>query len=173
MIIRHFIKVLNNTEIGKGNTNESYVLVSRGVKIDKIFDRTNYTPRFINLKNGNYIQSIHITTGNEFRINGLGDFYRINNVNAGDEIIFERTDDGNNTQFFINILNKKNIIVFQKNSKGFESLNLDRLQTKLTDNKYVTPIQYNGYSGILDIEFKELSFKEYSDSPARDEFLFY
>ena len=85
MKIQQFIKSLNNTEIGKGGTHECYVRVSESVKnIRNIFDPSNYEPEFINLKNGGLLDGVHITIGREFRINGLGDFYRNNDVNAGD-----------------------------------------------------------------------------------------
>ena len=83
MKIQQFIKSLNNTEIGKGGTHESYVLVSSKVEnIEKIFDIDNHRPTFVNLKNGGFLNGVHITSGREFRINGLGEFYRINNINA-------------------------------------------------------------------------------------------
>lgn len=165
MKIQQFIKSLNNTEIGKGGTHECYVLVSKKVEsIEKIFDPANLQPTFINLKNGGTVDSVHITDGREFRINGLGDFYRNNNVSAGDEIVFERQDDGTKTKFFINLFTKKNTIVFHKNSRGFEVLNSDRLAQLISGNSYQDTVNYNGSSGLVIIEFKE-SAKKRSDSP--------
>ena len=113
MKIQQFIKSLNNTEIGKGKTNDDYVLVSKKFKnIGNIFDPANHRPTFINLKNGGIIDSVHIASGREFRINGLGDFYRNNNVNAGDEIVFERQDDGAKAKFFINLNTKLTLSYF-------------------------------------------------------------
>lgn len=156
-----FIKSLNNTELGKSGTNETYVLVSKNVNgIEKIFDNANRKPSLINLKNGGILSSVHITVGGEFRINGLGDFYRANNANAGDEIIFERRDN----KFYINLHSKTNTIVFQKNSKGFEVLNIDRLKESSIDN-----VIYSGNSGKLDIDFK-VSDKKRIDSPTNTDF---
>lgn len=170
MKIQQFIKSLNNTEIGKGGTHEYYVLVSRKAEsIDNIFDQSNHKPLLINLKNGGTVDSVHITTGREFRINGLGDFYRTNNVNAGDEIIFERHDNGSLTEFFININTKDDTIIFQKNSRGFEALNSDRLNNLLTSNKYQAEVNYKARKGIFEIEFKE-SAKKRSDSPDATDF---
>lgn len=161
MKIQQFIKSLNNTELGKSGTNETYVLVSKNVKgIENLFDAANRKPILINLKNAGIISSVHITDGGEFRINGLGDFYRVNNANAGDEIIFERRDN----QFYINLHTKTNTIVFQKNCKGFEVLNIDRLKVTSFDN-----VIYNGNSGKLDIDFK-VSDKKRSDSPINTDF---
>jgi len=170
MKIQQFIKSLNNTEIGKGGTHECYVLVSKKVSnIENIFDATNHQPTFINLKNGGVLDSVHITSGREFRINGLGDFYRNNNVNAGDEIAFERRDDGTKTEFFINLNTKENTIIFQKNTRGFEVLNSDRLVQLISGNSYQGEVNYNGSSGLLVIEFKE-SAKKRSDSPDETDF---
>lgn len=161
MRVLQFIKSLNNTELGKSGTNETYVLVSKNVKgIENLFDTENRKPTLINLKNGGVLNTVHITIGGEFRINGLGDFYRANNANAGDEIIFERRDN----QFYVNILTKTNIIVFQKNSKGFEVLNSDRM----LENSF-NDVIYNEDVGNLQIEFKESS-KKRSDSPSNTDF---
>ena len=170
MKIQQFIKSLNNTEIGKGGTHESYVLVSSKVEnIEKIFDIDNYRPTFVNLKNGGFLNGVHITSGREFRINGLGEFYRINNINAGDEIVFERKDDGTKTEFFINLNIKKNTLIFQKNSRGFEVLNIDRLDILMSKNRFQDEISYNGKSGLFEIEFKE-SAKKRIDSPIETDF---
>lgn len=170
MKIQQFIKSLNNTEIGKGGTHECYVLVSKKVtSIGDIFDTENLHPIFVNLKNNGVVDSVHITTGREFRINGLGDFYRNNNVNAGDEIIFIRQDNNGKSEFFINIITKENTIVFQKNSRGFEVLNPDRLAQLISSNIYKDRVTYNGSLGSLIIEFKE-SAKKRSDSPDQTDF---
>ena len=170
MKIQQFIKSLNNTEIGKGGTHECYVLVSKKVEnIGNVFDAANLQPKFINLKNGGTVDSVHITSGREFRINGLGDFYRSNNVNAGDEIVFERRDNGAKTEFFINLNTKKDTIIFQKNSRGFEVLNSDRLDQLISDNSYQGEVNYKSRSGLIVIEFKE-SAKKRSDSPDETDF---
>lgn len=161
MKVLQFIKSLNNTELGKGGTHETYVLVSKYVKdIEKLFDISNHKPVMINLKNGGVLDTVHITSGREFRINGLGDFYRENNANAGDEIIFERR----NNIFYVNILTKENSIIFQKNSKGFEILNLDRLKKSSYNN-----VIFNNKIGELEITYKS-SDKKRSDSPSKTDF---
>lgn len=161
MKILQFIKSLNNTELGKSGTNETYVLVSKNVKgIENMFDKTNRRPSLINLRNGGVLNSVHITDGGEFRINGLGDFYRANNAHAGDEIVFERRDN----QFYINLQTKTNIIIFQKNSKGFEVLNIDRLVGSTFND-----ILYKGTLGTLNVDFK-VSDKKRSDSPTNTNF---
>lgn len=170
MKIQQFIKSLNNTEIGKGNTNETYIRVSKKARfIRNIFDAGNLHPKFENLKNGGVLDSIHITAEREFRINGLGSFYRNNNVHAGDEIVFERHDDGPYTKFYINLKTNNNSIIFQKHNNGFEVLNLDRLNKLKSDNLFQSGIIYNGHSGIVDVKFRQ-SAKKRSDSPTKTDF---
>jgi len=139
-----FIKSLNNTELGKSGTNETYVLVSKNVKgIEKIFDTANRKPSLINLKNGGILSSVHITDGGEFRINGLGDFYRANNVNAGDEIIFERRDN----KFYINLHSKTNTIDFKVSDKkrSDSPTNTDFYTLKFNNIDLLNSIKSNEY----------------------------
>jgi hypothetical protein len=166
MKVLQFIKSLNNTELGKSGTNESYVLVPQKTKskVEVLFNGFNPNDNIINLINGTTISSIHVTNGREFRINGLGTFYRENNVNAGDEVVFERREDENGVRFFINLNIKQNAIVFQKNSKGFEILTKDRL-TVFTFND----VYYNNELGIITINFKN-SERKNINSPSNTDF---
>lgn len=170
MKIQQFIKSLNNTEIGRGNTNECYVRVPKAChKIHNIFDSSNLQPTFYDKKNGSKIESIHITIGSEFRINGLGDYYRDQNAHAGDEIVFERIDENGITNFFLDIHNAIDSITFQKNSKGFEVLNPDRLPELSLIPQLLNNTKYSNVIGELKVEFKESDFKR-SDSPEKTDF---
>lgn len=166
MKVLQFIKSLNNTELGKSGTNESYVLVPQKIKskVEVLFNGFNPNDNIFNLVNDTTISSIHVTNGREFRINGLGTFYRDNNVNAGDEVVFERREDENGVRFFINLNIKQNAIVFQKNSKGFEILTKDRL-TVFTFND----VHYNNELGIISINFKN-SERKNINSPSNTDF---
>lgn len=170
MKIQQFIKKLNNTELGKGNTHEYYVLVPSELDIEKLFDAQNRNPIFFdkvtNEKRENLAQ---LTVGREYRIKGLGPYYRENNLCAGDEILFERRDYDGNTEFYIDLNIKTNIITFQKNSKGFEVLNLDRLNSKIINGKYEVKSFYNNKLCDVTIEFIEAS-KKRVDSPDTTDF---
>lgn len=89
MKIKTLSKVLNETEIGKMGTNETYVSVLKDIDSSSWFPtegeevsyyckstKKNYTPR-IN------------KAGSENRINGLGIFYRDVNMLAGDRVVFK------------------------------------------------------------------------------------
>ena len=170
MRVQQFIKKLNNTELGKGTTHEYYVLVPSVIDIQEIFDPNNVNPRFYDrISESNRDNLAQLTLGRESRIKGLGPYYRENNVCAGDEIIFERRDIGNNVEFFIDLKINSNIIIFQKNFKGFEALNFDRLENKLLDGSYTLNVSFLGQTSILEIKFKEAS-KKRTDSPEQTNF---
>lgn len=171
MKIQQYIKKLNNTELGKGNTHECYVLVSSKVPMmNEFFDDQNLRPNFqLASKNNSIVNTIHITKSRELRINGLSEFYSKNNANAGDEILFERRDLNGNTEFFLDFKAKNNTITFQRNAKGFEALNVERLKNKLLNNKYLVQCEYDKSKCELIIQFKE-SAKKRSDSPDLTDF---
>ena len=171
MRIQQFIKKLNNTELGKGNTHECYVLVSSKVPtMEEFFDDQNLRPNFQLVSSlPNYINTIHVTKNREFRINGLSEYYANNNANAGDEILFERRDYNGRTEFFLYFKQKDNTITFQRNTKGFEALNIDRLTKKLNNKRVLLQCQYNNNICELLIQFKESS-KKRSDSPDLTDF---
>lgn len=170
MKIQQFIKSLNNTELGKGSTHEYYVLVPSKINIQKIFDPHNENPPFHDFISGKIKNDLaQLSLGREARIKGLGPYYRENNVNAGDEIIFERRDEGGHTSFFINLNCKPNSISFQKNTKGFEALNIDRLEPKLNNGVFESEVFYLGHKCHLRIDFK-VSSKKRNDSPIYTDF---
>lgn len=170
MRIQQFIKTLNNTELGKGTTHEYYVLVPSSFNIENIFDSSNLNPVFYDKTTLDVkTNTAQLSKGREMRIKGLGTYYRDNNACAGDEIIFERRDDGEGTLFFISLKSKPNNISFQKNSKGFEVLNIDRLSPYLSDGIFKQNVLYQSRDVELLIEFK-LSGKKRNDSPILTDF---
>ena len=176
MKIQQFIKSLNNTELGKGNAHETYVSVPKKTDIGLIFDPEKTTNDMnldiLDLITVNKLDKIRYgfkKANKEYRITGLGSYYRKNDVNAGDEIIFERRDEGGKTTFFINLNHKSNSISFQKSTKGFEALNMDRLLPMLTDGIYESDVLFQENKSTLTIEFKEKAYKR-SDSPELTDF---
>lgn len=161
MKIKQFIKSLNDTELGKKGTHEFYVLIPVDASSRKDIFLETPSPRFKDLKSGNYYDNINITTpGNELRINGLGQYWRDNNVNAGDYIIFEKHDNGDTVEFYMNIKISKNIVVFQCNKKGFEILNIERLNGLSKNSITLNEVEYNKRIGKLKIEFKSREKKK-------------
>jgi hypothetical protein len=62
MKIQQFIKSLNDTELGKKGTHEFYVLIPVDASSRKDIFLETPSPRFIDLKSGNYYDNINITT---------------------------------------------------------------------------------------------------------------
>ncbi|MDB3972039.1 hypothetical protein N9400_01230 [Candidatus Thioglobus sp.] len=169
MKVQQFIKKLNNTELGKGNTHEYYVLVPSGI-MDGFFDSSK--PSVFDCIGGSELSGIHISNGREFRINGLGDYYRNNDVNAGDEIIFQKTDDNGIISFDVNLKTNKNLVTLQKiGDRGFEILSLGNLSSSeagLSDS-YEIKAAYQGILSTIKIEFN-LKEKKRKDSPEETSF---
>lgn len=169
MKVQHFIKRLNNTELGKGNTHECYVLIPNGV-MEGFFDSSK--PSIFDCIGGSELSGIHISNGREFRINGLGDYYRNNNVNAGDEIIFQKTDDNGTISFDVDLRTNRNLVTLQKvGDRGFEILSLGDLslgKSKLA-NSYEVEAAYQGKLSRIRIEFN-LKEKKRKDSPEETSF---
>ena len=159
-----FIKILNNTELGKGNTNESYVLVTGSYNVNDIFSGfINNTTNFIDKTDNNIVSNIRLQSGGETRIVGLGPYYRKHNLNAGDFLIFERIENSDgSTLFYLNNIKKNNNVVLQKvGSKGYEIL------TQNVTTQYpliVDRCLFNEDYKNVEIRFKQ-SIRKRSDSP--------
>lgn len=160
MKIQQFIKSLNDTELGNKGTQDFYVLVPVNALSRKDIFLATPSPDFKDLKSGNYYDKINITTpGNELRVNGLGQYWRDNNVKAGDEIIFEKHEKGNSIEYYINIRTRQNIVVFQCNKKGFEILNKEEL-ANFQNSIELNEVKWNKRLGKLKIEFKTTEKKK-------------
>lgn len=155
--IFQIIKKINNTELGAGNTHESYVRLNKEVDGNIIFNGDNRKD-FISKRNFK-VHSLTYTYGREKRFNGLGDFYRENNLSAGDEVIFERKIINKKEYYFIDFLRCEDNIILQKFSKGFEVLSgdINKLQNKTYNNQKIN------------IEFSH-SDKKRKDSPTDTDF---
>ena len=119
------IKKLNNTELGKGGTHDTYVLIPQNLDISDLFPIVNEQISFINKENGEIVNLRH-TSGREKRIVGLGPYYNKYDVCAGDEIVLERQIIRDESQFFISLKKRLNTLMLQKQKNGFEILTDER-----------------------------------------------
>ena len=78
------IKKVNNTELGKAATHETYVLVPQELNVSDLFEELEKKYKFVD-KVTNKTYELRLTSGREKRIVGLGPFYRDHDVFAGDE----------------------------------------------------------------------------------------
>ena len=153
------IKKLNNTELGKGGTHDTYVLIPQNLDISDLFPIVNEQISFINKENGKIVNLRH-TSGREKRIVGLGPYYNEYDVCAGDEIILERQIIRDESQYFISLKKRLNTIMLQKQRNGFEIL---------TDNRtaLLESVTLNG----VPLQLKYLcSEKKRQDSPEPTDF---
>lgn len=126
MRVIQIIKKLNNTELGKSGTHEFYVQVPQDLVIDDFFPDIDVIKNFVYKKTGK-VYHIRCTVGREKRIVGLGDFYRDNNVCAGDEVVLEKhIDENEDAAYYIDLNKRSDILMIQRCKEGFELLNAER-----------------------------------------------
>ncbi len=126
MKIVQIVKKLNNTELGKGGMNDTYMLIPNDLSITDIFGELNVSIEFTDKYTGEKV-GIRSTKGREKRIVGLGQYYRNKNLCAGDEIMLEKCSAGGKEDYYINAMKHTDNLVVQKSRYGFEILTPDRL----------------------------------------------
>lgn len=152
-------KEINNTEVGAAGTNDSYILVTNGLKIADIFDTPNQFETFISVNNKQQY-SIRYTIGNETRIIGLGPFYRDHKAQAGDLVVLEKRKIDNNVIRNIKIIKKESSLFLRKFKTGYEVLTPSKLNLIDEDTKIL--IENNEYN----FQIKKIdSQKKRQDSP--------
>lgn len=152
------IKRVNNTEIGAGNTNEFYILVPTELDVSDMMNLDEEC-EFICRKNPEQRYKFRYTYGREKRIVGMGDFYRDNSIEAGDEVILEYSiDDLSNKHYMVDYKKNDKSIVLQRFKDGFEVLSPNKMQLISAETK-----TENGQS--IEIVFIG-EFKKRSDSPS-------
>lgn len=155
MNVIQVVKQLNNTELGKAGTHDSYVQVPRGLDVSDIFEETEVDLPFTD-KNTMERVSIRKTEGRETRIVGLGPYYQRNELCAGDEILLERRTLSGRDSYWISVRKNSNSLILQKSQHGFEILTFERMENLLAEWKQL---------GIaIEIPFLTAQRKRY-DSP--------
>jgi len=126
MKIVQIAKKLNNTELGRGTTHDSYVLVPSDLDVTCIFDTPDTPIEFTDKASAKKI-TLRNTVDTEKRIVGLGPYYREKDLNAGDEIVFERRSIAGAEEYYLDTKKYSDNLVMQKYKYGFEILTPDRL----------------------------------------------
>ena len=144
-----FIKQLNNTEVGKSGTNDTYILIPQGVDISDLFEDIGREYPFRD-KASAQVYALRYTSSREKRIVGLGQYYRDKNALAGDKILLEKrvAADGS-AAWFIDLAASENTAFFQKVKNCFQSLTPEKAApflsepSKTPDGRTVT-VRYSG-----------------------------
>lgn len=157
----------NMTELGMGNTHETYMLINTNTDLSGIF------PPSIEVKVRDAVSGKHYSLkssdGREFRVNQMGDLYRDYNVHPGDEIVITKIENENTSDLCVNVIQYQRVVLLV-NSNGTEIVNIDRLNSYNLDNGiYQINVSDRGKQNILRISFRE-SRKKRSDSPNTTDF---
>lgn len=113
MEIIQFIKQLNNTELGKGNTHDTYILIPNSIGVDEIrdiFEKQDVDYTFKDKENVEYSIDLKLTVHRENRVVGLGPYYRRKDLKAGDTILLEKRINNEKIEFLIDF--KKNDFIY-------------------------------------------------------------
>ncbi|MDD3402401.1 MAG: hypothetical protein PHQ72_03460 [Hespellia sp.] len=160
MKVVQIVKKLNNTELGKGGTHDTYVLIPNDLDITDVFDKQNTPIDFTDKFTGEKV-TVRNTVGREKRIVGLGQYYRNKDLFAGDEIIFEKEVSNSQNRYFVYTKKYTDNLVIQKSKYGFEILTSDRLK-RFKENTSLMDAD-------VDIEHLK-SEKKRNDSPEKTDF---
>ena len=160
--IIQYIHRPNMTELGLGNTHETYLLVDSKTDMSKVFPLGKDTIVEDILMGKSYV--LRSAKPSEFRINQMGPIFRDYNVMPGDEIVITHYDiDGE----ISNVLSVRNYdrVCLSANGDRTEIVNFERLQRFLqSDNSYSLKVAIDGLEKTIKIVFLE-SRKKRSDSP--------
>lgn len=156
---------MNNTLLGRGNTNDNYFTMSQHVDWRDFFINPETTQRlpidFIYKRDSSIIAHCkYKKDGNELRIYGMGDFHRKINVNPGDELLLEMKQINGEKKYFIDNKPNEKTLVLQPNREDFEILNPELLDECLKN--------INKGNKIV-LEFRE-SRKKTVKSPSETDF---
>ena len=140
MKIFMLIKQLNNTELYRKGTKDSYIRIPNNVDWKVIFNKSNEFQCFMDKRDGEVFEIRHRerdVNGNiEHRYDKLGDYYRKYGFNAGDAILFERRSSLDNDEYYIDHV-KFNSIFMLKSRRGFELLSGDLNSINKHDNNII------------------------------------
>ena len=157
----------NTTELGMGNTHETYMLISSNTDISTVF------PNGVDVKvrdvvsGKNYILKASI--GREFRVNQMGELYRDFNVYPGDEIIITKIEKESSFDICVNVKQYSRVVLIVT-SKGTEIINVNRLEPyMIAQNEYEVKLFDRGNYNTLTISYKEALYKR-NDSPTTTDF---
>lgn len=160
--IRQYTHRPNLTELGMGNTNETYLHVSKDFDLSQMF--TPGIEVLVEYTKTQKTYALKSAIGREFRINQMGTFYRENGVMPGDEITLTQVVKDGSSKTYIS-LKQFQRVVLDIDSKGTEVINIDRLKKyEVNPQEFSIDINENGAINTLKIKFLK-SEKKKANSP--------
>ncbi len=168
--IIQYIHRPNMTELGLGNTHESYLLVDAKTNMSDIFPPGVDVPVLDPGKGVVYnLKSTKSLRTNEFRINQMGTIFRDYHVRPGDEIIITSFITNGDIK---NVLTVRtyNRVGISTTGKESEIVNVERLAPfSVGERHYSLTINENGTEKTVDISFY-VSRKKRADSPTETDY---
>ena len=166
-VISQYIHRPNTTELGLGNTHETYLLVGTNFDLSSIFT-PGVEVNVIDSRSGK-TYALKAASGSEFRINQMGPIYKDYQVAPGDEIAFTAIKRGKTTHIFFTV-NKFERVIFYVDKKGVEINNIEKLEAyTIGEREYRVNYSERGNTITADIKFKEAK-KKRADSPNDTDF---
>ena len=122
--IYQYIHRPNNTELGKGNTHETYLLISKEVNLSHLFPPGQDVKVKDLISGKSYC--LKSADGNEFRVNQMGPIYRDYDVCEGDDVLLTKIEDDEQSIFTLRVV-KHNRITISVTNNGATIGNIERL----------------------------------------------
>lgn len=165
--IQQYLHRPNATELGQGNTNECYMLISTEIDISNIF------PVGVDISvqdtQSKKVYKLKAAKIREYRVNQFGDLYRDYDVHPGDEILITKISKEAIEKVYVTV-NKFNRVCINVTGNGAEIFNIDRMRNFKTSNeKYSLPVSYSDVNGNLAVTYDGQK-KKRQDSPVLTDF---
>ena len=82
--ITQYLHRPNTTELGMGNTHETYMLINKDYDLSELFP----VGQNVDVEDTDTHKVYHLKSANsrEFRVNQMGEFYRDHGIQPGDEV---------------------------------------------------------------------------------------
>lgn len=165
--IQQYLHRPNATELGQGNTNECYMLISTEIDISDIFP-VGVEISVQDTQSGK-VYKLKAAKIREYRVNQFGDLYRDYDVHPGDEILITKITGQAIEKVYVTV-NKYNRVLINVTGNGAELFNIDRMQNFKTSNeKYSLPVSYSDVNGNLLVTYDGQK-KKRQDSPVLTDF---
>lgn len=166
--IYQYVHRPNSTELGKGNTHETYLLIRKSIDLSHIFPVGVNVPVVDACRNKTYY--LKAASGSEYRVNQMGQLYRDYSVEEGDEIQFTKLENSSEITIFVKV-NIFNRIIITIDNKGTEMGNIWRLSNygSKAAGYRIPAITYTGSSYNMSIKF-DAAKKKRSDSPDKTDY---
>lgn len=157
----------NATELGLGNTHETYMLINTEIDLSEMFPPQEVVVVEDIKEHKQY--PLKAAKGREFRVNQMGELYRDYKVRPGDVVVMTKIIKNGCSKVFFEV-KSSNQVVLSVSNKGVEISDISRLAPFEVANKiYEVPIEQEGIQESLRLTFKE-SMKKRADSPNLTDF---